>query len=71
MRTLLICGPMPLLILAACHEEKPVITADPDFANCEAKKNITENECLIEAGTRAQFDACIAAKRKSCVDGGT
>jgi len=58
------------LATAACHDDKPVITANPDFANCEAKKDQIENGCLMDAGTRAAFDACIADKRKSCVDGG-
>lgn len=57
-------------MLYACHDDKPVITADPDFANCEAAKDQRENGCLIEAGTRAQFDECIARVRASCVDGG-
>ncbi len=65
---LLLLSPIPLLIY--CHDDKPVVTADPDFANCSADKSIVENGCLKDAGTRADFDDCIARVRKSCVDGG-
>lgn len=57
-------------MLSACHDDKPVIKPDPDFANCEAAKDQRENGCLIDAATRAEFDDCIARVRKSCVDGG-
>jgi hypothetical protein len=59
-----------LLFAAACHDDKPIIKPDPDFANCEAAKDQRENGCLIDSGTRAEFDECIARVRKSCVDGG-
>jgi hypothetical protein len=58
------------LAVASCHDERPAIVADPNFANCAATKDQRENQCLIDAGTRADFDACIARTRKSCVDGG-
>lgn len=67
---LLISPTWPLLMLACGGPDKPVVQANPEFANCSADKDIRENECLRDAGTRADFDACIAEKRKTCVDGG-
>jgi hypothetical protein len=63
---------LPLLFLSVigCHDNKPVITADPDFVKCENAKDKREDDCLDDAGTRASFDECIARTRKSCVDGG-
>jgi hypothetical protein len=55
---------------AGCHDDKPVITADPDFVKCENAKDKREDDCLDDAGTRAAFDECIARTRKTCVDGG-
>lgn len=59
------------MLNAACGApEKPIVQANPDFANCEGRKDQREDECLIEAGTREAFNDCIARVRKSCVDGG-
>jgi len=63
-------APLLFLFAIACHDDKPIVTADPDFANCAGEKDKRENDCLIDSGKRADFDACIARVRKSCVDGG-
>lgn len=70
-RTLGLTAAMGILLSCGGTTNKPIVQPNPEWANCSADKTIVENECLKNNPTREGFDACIAEKRKTCVDGGT
>lgn len=64
-----------LAVLAACHEDKPVVAPNPPSADCSAERTQQELQCVRDNPTRAGADKCITdLPKKDCTklvpDGG-
>jgi hypothetical protein len=49
-----------MLALAACHEDKPIVTPNAPSADCSAERTQQELQCVQDNPTRAGADKCIA-----------
>jgi hypothetical protein len=64
-------SPLLFLFAAGCHDDKPVVVANPVAADCIADRTIAQLGCVKDAGGQP-VDDCIAKAKaaKECVDGG-
>ncbi|SRR5258707_11511313 len=59
--------------LCSCAASSSIVKANPEAADCIADKGIAERQCVKDAKTEGEADACIAKVRssKECTDGGS
>lgn len=64
---------LPLVLFVECHEDQPVVSPNPQAADCIIDRAKAQLDCVAEAGTEKAADECIAKVKaaKECVDGGS
>jgi hypothetical protein len=65
-------SPLLFLFAVGCHDDKPIVVANPVAADCIIDRTKAQLDCVKEAGTERQADECIAHVKatQECVDGG-
>lgn len=50
---------LPFLLLATCHDDKPIVQPNPQAADCIMDRTKAEIDCVKDNKTRVEADACI------------